>query len=126
MCMAYSQWASGFTKGSVFLPARICFIYFVSLLWSKHFTWAFGKSNSQTSVLPIDSLYVSVILQASSRSERWGYLSTQNTPVDLHSHHFADRCKTLTGCSGKGVQIQQRQYCLSGDVPAYWGIDGMA
>ena len=93
MYMACSQWASWFTKGSVFLPARIYFIYFVSLLWSKPFTQAFEERNAQTSVLPIDSLYVSVILQASSRSERWGYLSTQNTPIDLHSHYFADRCE---------------------------------
>lgn len=73
---------------------------FCSSPWSKPFTRAFRKSNSQTSVLPIDSFYVSVIFQASGRSERWGYFSTQNTPLDLHSQHFTDRCRTLSGCSG--------------------------
>ena len=61
--------------------------YNLFILWAcrgqSPFTRAFGKSNSQTSVSPIDLFCVSGIFQAGSRSGRWGYFSTPGHPYGL-------------------------------------------
>lgn len=126
MYMACSQWVSWFTKGSIFLSARIYFICFVSLLWSKPFTRAFRKSNSQTSVLPIDSFYVSVIFQASSRSERWGYFSTPEHPYRLNIHAIlltgVGPCQVVLGWSTNStVAILRLWWCCC--MLGHWWYD---
>lgn len=117
--MACSHGHLDFIKGSVFLLSQDIFYLFLELAVVKTPYPGLRKKECTTSVLPIDSLYVSVIPQASSRSERWGYLSTQNTPIDLHSHYFADRCCPVrlswNGSANPTAAIQ-----FSGDAPACW------
>lgn len=86
MYMACSQWVSWFTKGSIFLPARIYFYLFCELAVVQTLYQGIQKKQFTDFSFTNRLILCLSIFQASSRSERWGYFSTPEHPYRFNIH----------------------------------------